>query len=259
MGCLTRIGCLGVLVVGAAGAWWLYGDKVPREWVNTAKRAKHLVLTEPPPPPPSAAAPTGRTNGATRLNASAEIAWVPVAQGIEDASASAAARTKLAGLAKRTGPAYATFSASELAELLALPITRSLPATASRADIALHDDQLLLRAEVDRRDFAGNGTIGALIGTALSGRDTMQLTGTLESPRAGLVLFRVRSLQFKRLSLPSQLIPMVVDVVRRHAANAVQRRAADALPDDALALVVSPAVADVRVHNSRLTLYRAVP
>jgi hypothetical protein len=260
MGCLTRIGCLGGLVVGGAAAWWLYGDRVPSEWVKTAQRAKHLVLTEPSTAPDSTRGRSRETpSGAPRPVGTTGSSWVPLALGVEDAAASAEAHAKLAGLAKRSGPAYATFTTKELAELLALPITRSLPATASRADIALRGDQLLIRAEVDRRDFAGNGTIGALIGTALGGRDTIQLTGSLESQRPGLVLFRIRALQFRGLSLPSQLIPVVVDVVRRHAPSAVQQRAATALPDDALALVISPAVADVRVHNDRLTLYRAVP
>ncbi len=255
MGCLTRIGCLGVLVLGGAGAWWLYGDRVPSDWRQAARSAKRLVLTEPPTSPPSLG---GKPNSVPGASASADIVWVPIAQGVEDASASAAAREKLAGLTKRSGPAYATFSASEVADLFALPLTRSLPSTSTHADIALHNDELLLRAEVDRRDFAGNGTIGGLIGTAISGRETMQLTGTLESPRAGLVFFRVRALQLKGLALPPQLIPVVVDVVRRHAPGALQQRTATALPDDALALVVSPAVADVRLHNGRITLYRAV-
>jgi hypothetical protein len=256
MGCLTRLGCLGVLVVGGAGGWLLYGDRVPREWVQTAQRAKSFVFTEPAGAPP---APRGRPSAPTARNDASDIVWTPVAQGIEDAAMSAEVRAKLAGLTKRSGPAFATFTAGELAELFALSITRSLPATASRADLALREDQLLLRAEVDRRDFAGNGTIGGLIGTALSGRDTIQLAGTLESPKAGLVLFRVRSLRLKALSLPAPLIPVVVDVVRRHSPGTSQRRPTEALPDDALVFVVSPAVADVRVHNGRVTLYRATP
>ena len=127
-----------------------------------------------------------------------------------------------------------------------------MPRSATNAQLAFLDDEILLRAVVDLRDFTGDGAVGALIGTAVTGRDTLRLAGTLEVQRPGLAVYRVRSVRLKGIGVPSPMIVSMLAQLKRPATK-------DAVPVDALPLAISRVIADVRVANSRVTLYKAVP
>ena len=100
-----------------------------------------------------------------------------------------------------------------------------------------------------------------LLGGALGGRDTLRVSGTLDSPTAGVAQFRVRELQLKGISIPSALIPTIVRLLRDRSGSLAAGRTVrvDSLPANALLVKLPPYVADVRVHNNRITLYRATP
>ena len=87
------------------------------------------------------------------------------------------------------------------------------------------------------------------------------MSGTLDSPSAGLAQFHVRELELKGISIPSVLIPSIVRLLRERsrAIDAGRTVYLDSLPADALLVRLPPSVADVRVHNNRITLYRAEP
>ncbi len=252
MGCLSRVGCLVVVAVAGAGAYWMYGDRLPSEVVRASKRASRDV-----------AARVRSADSARRSsNASAErsIGWVQLNDAPDGARASAA-HGKLDALAKRTGPAYVTFDAKEIADVLAPALTRMLPRTASQSAVAIVGDEIKLRSVVELRDFGGSSALGTLLGGAFGGRDTLRVSGTLDSPSAGLAQFHVRELELKGISIPSALIPSIVRLLRDRssAIDAGRTVYADSLPADALLVKLPPSVADVRVHNNRLTLYRAEP
>jgi len=86
----------------------------------------------------------------------------------------------------------------------------------------------------------------------LSGRDSVQFGGTLTPLRPGMAQYRVESLRLKGVDVPPRLIPLVIGSLRRGART-------DGLDDNAFALPLPRVVADLRLANSRLTLYKAVP
>ena len=104
---------------------------------------------------------------------------------------------------------------------------------------------------MDVRDLAGDGALRGLLGAALDGRDTLRMAGTLDLVRPGLAEYRVRELRITGIDVPPRLIPSLLGAMRRGAA-------ADSLPTDALPIPLPKAVADVRVANGKVTLYKTV-
>jgi len=235
----------------------MYGDRLPREVVGATKRASQDVAAR--------VRAADRARRASNDSAERSIGWVQLNDEPDDTRASAAnaaaARAKLTALAKPTGPAFATFDAKEIADVLSPALTRMLPRTASQSAVAIVGDELRLKSVVELRDFGGSTALGTLLGGAFGGRDTLRVSGTLDSPRAGLAQFHVRELELKGISIPSALIPSVVRLLRERsgALNAGRTMPVDSLPPDALLVKLPPSVADVRIHNNRLTLYRAEP
>jgi hypothetical protein len=172
----------------------------------------------------------------------------------------------LAPLRRRNGPAYVSLGANEVAGLLA-PLFAQLPASAITAQVALDGDLLLVRTAVSLSDFTGQSAIGAVLGKALVGEDTLFLAGPLEPVRPGLAQFRVQELRLKGIDVPTRLIPGLVSSLRgaaprpgaeRPGAAAVDSGSgAGTLAADALPVPLPTSVSDVRVVNGTLTLYRA--
>lgn len=230
MGCLTRVGCLVVLGAAAAGAYWLYGDQLPNELGNLASRARRSVSNDT----------------TARSSDDARIPWAS----LDDATTGGA--DAIARLSRKGGPQYVTLGAGDLAGFLAAALSRNLPRSSIDPQVAVVGNRILLRAVVDLRDFAGDGAFGSVIGAAMNGRDTLRLSGTLHSVRPGLAQYRVHELRIKGVNVPPRVIPGLVGALRRRAKT-------DSLAPDALPIPMPRSIADVRVENSRVTLYRAVP
>ncbi len=253
LGCLSRIGCLVVLAVGGVGAFWLYGDRLPsllsRAASGAASRVTDAATQASERLDSSRGARVASENEAARRTDRApqeqSVAWARLSPG------GTAGREAMARLSRRNGPAYVSLRAPELAGLLALGVSKAWPATASRPDIALVDEQLLMRTVVDRRDLAGDGALRDLLGVALDGRDTVRMAGTFGLVRPGLAAYRVRELRMAGVDVPPRLIPALLRTIRRAAA-------ADTLPADALPIPLPTAVADIRVAKGKVTLYKAV-
>ena len=135
--------------------------------------------------------------------------------------------------------------------MLATGLSKVLPTSATRPEVAIVDEQLLMRTVVALRDLAGDGALRGLLGVALDGRDSLRLTGTLDLVRPGLAEYRVREVRISGIEVPPRLIPSLLAAIRRGAA-------ADSLPTDALPIPLPKAVADIRVANGKVTLYKAV-
>ena len=241
MGCLSRIGCLAVVAVGGVIAWSMYGDRVPTDITRSAQRAGSALSDQV-----RKGAKSLRTSSRADDARAHPIAWMS----LDDAPTGDI--EALRQLSRRDGPAFVTLTAPQLASLLITGLERELPRSATHAQIAISGDALLVRAVVDLRDFAGSSAIGALIGSALSTRDTVQLGGTLDVVRPGLAQFRIRDVRLKGIDLPTRLIPTVLQSFKRVTLK-------DSIADNAIALPLPMAIADVRVMNGRVTLYRAVP
>lgn len=252
MGCLSRIGCLAVLAAGGGVAVWLYGDRLPSVVAGAASGAAQRVsqgvsqgvskrvaerVAEPE-------APAG-ANRDPRVAPVGADEWAPLAAN------GSRSREAIARLARRDGPAYVSLRAPALADLLASAFTSVLPRSAAHTDVAVVNDQLLLRSVVDARDVAGDGALRRVIGLALDARDTLQLAGTLDVVRPGLAYYRVREVRFKGITVPPRLIPSLIDAMHRAAP-------ADSLASGALPIPLPKAVADVRVARGMVTFYKAV-
>ncbi|MBL0171361.1 MAG: hypothetical protein IPP90_11620 [Gemmatimonadaceae bacterium] len=244
MGCLSRIGCLVVVVGAGAVGYWLYGDRLPSELSRAAGKAVDKVSEATGGR--STGTPSSRRDSA--INPERAITWATI-----EPSGPRNSSTKVAAaLGARDGPAFVTLGAGDLAALLSSELPSQLPKSASNLQVALEGDQLLVRAAIDVTEIAGDGTLGRLLGTALSGRDSVQFAGTIEPLRPGFAQFRVDALRLKGINVPPRLIPTFIGAIRRGP------RAAG-LADNALALPLPRTVADLRIANGRLTLYKAVP
>lgn len=213
------------MAAAGAGAYWLYGDQLPDGLGRLGGRARETVSPRATPPAPRV--------------------WVSLDQ------ASSSGVETVMRLQRANGPAYVTLGATDLAGFLALGLAQSLPRSSVNPQVAVEGDRVLLRAVVDLRDFAGTGAWGSVVGAALTGTDTLRLSGTLEAIRPGLAQYRVRDLHIKGVNVPTRVIPSLVSTLRRRAR--IDSVAADGLP-----IVMPRYVADVRVNNGRVTLYRAV-
>lgn len=232
MGCLTRAGCLVIVVAAGAGAYWLYGDRLPSELGRLAGRAGRAVTSD--------------SSGPRDRDRDRGIAWAS----LDDATAGGA--EAVARLSRRNGPAFVTLGAGDLAGFLAAALSRNLPRSSIDPQVAVSGDRVLLRAVVDLRDFAGDGAFGSVIGAAMNGRDTLRLSGTLHAIRPGLAQYRVRELRIKGVDVPPRVIPSLVGTLRRRART-------DSLAPDALPIPMPRFISDVRVTNGRVTLYRTTP
>ena len=253
LGCLSRIGCLVVLAVGGVGAYWLYGDRLPtvlsRAATGAASRVTDAATKASERLDSNQGARIASENDAARraerTKLEQSIVWARLSPG------GTAGREAVARLSRRNGPAYVSLRAPELAGLLAAGMSKVLPASATRPEVAIVDEQLLVRTVVELRDVAGDGALRGLLGMALDGRDTLRMAGTLDLVRPGLAEYRVRELRIKGIDVPPRLIPSLIDAMHRAVT-------ADSLPSDALPIPLPKAVADVRVANGKLTLYKAV-
>lgn len=246
-----------VLAVGGVGAYWLYGDRLPsvlsRAASGAASRVTDAATKASERLDSNQGARIASENDAARRAERAKlersIVWARLTTG------GTAGREAVARLKRRNGPAYVSLRAPELAGLLAAGVSKALPSTASRPEIAIVDEQLLVRSVVALRDVAGDGALRGLLGIALEGRDTLRMAGTLDLVRPGLAEYRVRELRIKGIDVPPRLIPSLLDAMRRSANAGAD---ADSLPSDALPIPLPKAVADVRVANGKVTLYKAV-
>jgi hypothetical protein len=217
-GCLGRLGCLAVLlVVGALGyltrATWY---------------------------------PMVRDRGGTaRVEAMADTAvWQP----LDEARAERGERAVRA-LAGRSGPAYVSLRAGELASYAFLTLSTALPAELRDAQAAVIGDRVYVKTVVSPRDFAG--VLGNL-GGFMAERDTLRLGGTFDVLRPGMAQFRVRDVQLGQFPLPAAVLPRVIARVRRGAVP-------DGVAADAFPVQIPEYIGDVRVARGEITLYRAAP
>ena len=226
MSCLSKVGCLTVAVIAGAGAWWLYGGTVPSFLDRSSSTASGAAASR---------------NATTKT-----VAWST----IKDARVPSA--DAIASLESKTGPAYITLGAGDLAGFLAEGLGRVLPQSASGVQVAIVDDVLRVRSEIPLRELGGKALPEFVTGL-LSARDTVEMAGVLEMVHPGLAQFRVREVIVRGIALPPRVVPPLLRALRR---SAPQR---DSIATDAVALTLPKSVADVRVSRGRVKLYKSVP
>lgn len=218
-GCLQGIGCLVLIAVVAVGGWMTRSRWLPRLGLDDHASAAAGSLAE---------------------------RWAPVTE-----EGSARAKQTVERLGSRTGPVFANIAPADLVSYLFEALSRELPPSAENVEAAVIGDRLYVRASVKLADFGGRGALGPLAGV-LGDREPVRFGGTLDIVKPGLAEFRVLDLQVKDLSIPPPMIPRLLQSVARG------RRPAGVSPD-ALPLGVPAYIADVRVHDGAITLYKTVP
>lgn len=260
MGCLTRIGCAVILLVGAAGGYWLYGDRFPAVLGKAAEgagdRAEDLAAKI------NAWRDGDSTNSEIndlkakreieRAEADQKFGWVSIQNGAKGAApgkATTPGKDVLEQLRRTDGPDYVSLKPADVADLL-VPLAEQMPASAGTLQFALKNDMMYLRVAISLKEFAGTGLTGSILGSALDGSDTLRMGGVLSPLRPGEAQFHIREMQLKGIELPPRFIPPITSRLRAGGARD------SLLAPDALAIPLPPPISDMRVVDGQLTLYR---
>ena len=211
MGCMRRLGFL-ILVFLAGGSvfLWLFYER-PRRAAETSPTAP---------------------------------VWEPLTP-----EGAARARTAVQLLSRPTGPVFTNTSGADLAAYVFDELSKQLPPSAQQLEAAVIDDRLHVRALIKISDFGGSGALGPLA-SMLGDREPVEFGGNLELVRPGLAQYRVKVLRLRELSVPSRMIPRLLQRVARGARP-------PGLAEDALPLEVPSFIADVRIGQGQVTLYKS--
>lgn len=217
-GCLRRIGCLVVVLVVAAAAYFM--------------RDRWLPLI-----------------GRTPAKAPAATAGGPVWEPVSD-TAAATARRSIESLGRRTGPVFVNLTPGELASYFYIALARQLPPSADSIEATTIGGRLYVRAVVALEDFKAVDALGPL-GGMLSRRERLQLGGSFAVIKPGLAQFLVEDIRVGELPMPRGAIPKVLRQIRRGATP-------PGLAENGLPFVVPTYLADARVADRKITLYKTV-
>lgn len=171
----------------------------------------------------------------------------------EPLSPAAAARGKRAidAMSARSGPVFTNLKGAEVASYIFERAGVSLPAASDSAQAAVIGDVLYVRAIVPMKELAASGALGPL-GGFLNDREPLTLGGTFHVIRPGLSEFQIREVKLREFKVPGQIIPRLVKQLDRGPRP-------EGISPDGIAVKTPPSLADVRIADHRVTLYRATP
>jgi hypothetical protein len=176
----------------------------------------------------------------------AKIDWRSVTPGGESH-----AEHLLLALGERGSPPYTMLLPSDFAAFMLMDIAGQVPPLSDSTEAAIVDRALALRTSLDIRALGGRSAFGP-IGALLADREPMTLAGTFDVARPGVAEFHVRQMTVHGLSVPTPLIP---DLVRKFEGG----QHPVGLASDALLLNVPRYVADIRIVDDRIAIYRTIP
>lgn len=175
--------------------------------------------------------------------AAVERVWQPLSP-----EAAARGRRAIEGLSSTRGPVYANLSADEIASYVVSAAGGAFPASADSVEAAVIGDVLYVRAIVPTKDIARSGVLGPLAGL-LNEREKVSLGGSFHVVRPGLSEFQLRDVKLRDFSVPKGAIPRLVQQITKG-------RKTEGVADNALPVPTPPSLADVRIANGRVTLYK---
>lgn len=169
--------------------------------------------------------------------------WQPLSP-----EAGARGKKKIDELSSPSGPVFSNLTASEVASYVFQTVARTIPASADSAEAAVIGDALYVRAVLPVRDIAGTGVLGPL-GGLLNDRERLSLGGSFRVIRPGLSEFQVREIKLRDFKVPTGAIPRLVQQISRG-------NRPEGVAPNALAVTTPRSLADVRIANGRVTLYK---
>jgi hypothetical protein len=215
MGCITRLGCLFVLVAVAAGAWFTRDRWMPRLMPHGVRQEAPVVATE---------------------------RWEPLSDAAADTT-----RAALNRLSQPRGQVFETLSPAALASYVYQQIAKRMPTTADSVEAAANGDKLSMRAVVSVSDLGG--AIGDAVGI-VHDRERVELTGTLGVVKPGVAVFEVSDARIHGLPIPKGMIASLID--------RIQPRHEQGVAPNGLPLPIPRYIGDIRVANSKVTMYKTV-
>ena len=219
---MKKLGCLVFIVLLAAGGYWAYSTG----WIRFGR------------PEPG---------GGRRESGAAGVAGAPTWQALTPDGAKRA-DAALRQLSSTRGPVYVNVTPGDLAAYILQELTRALPTSADSIQAAAFGDRLYVRAVVPVKDLGGAKGLGPL-GALLGDRERIELGGALRIVHPGLAELQVKEMKIRELRLPQALIPRLIGQMSRSARPA-------GLAPDGIPLQTPPYIADVRVTDGRVTLYK---
>jgi hypothetical protein len=158
-------------------------------------------------------------------------------------------RKAVEGLANPSGPVFANLTPAEAVGYLILHAVHQFPASADSTQAMITGDTLHVRMVVALNELGGAKILGPLA-SIMNTRDTVELSGTVNIVRQGLAQFHVTDVRIHNLRVPHAAIPKLVSELRHDVPEGV---ASDALP-----IPLPPYIADIRIANGKVTIYKNV-
>jgi hypothetical protein len=160
-------------------------------------------------------------------------------------------RREVESLRDSRGPVFANLTGAEAASFIFMSAAKQLPKGAENASASVQNNELVVRSTIRLSDFGVKKVLGPLSGI-LAERDTLLLGGHINIVQPGLGEFQVTRLKIGNLSVPSPLIPRLLNEFRKGD------RPVGVSPN-ALPMPVPEYISDVRIANGRITVYKNAP
>ncbi len=218
MGCITRLGCLFVLVVLVAAGWFTRD-----RWM------RYLPLPGHPSHPAVAAGPTER--------------WEQMSDAGADSTDAALKR-----LSAPRGQVFETLSPAAVASYIYRLAAKRLPTSADSVEARVVGDQLSMRAVVPLANIGQGFT--DVVGI-VHDRERVELTGKLDVFKPGLAEFALSDARIHGLPIPKGMVATLIDRFAPVPAPA-------GMNPNSLPLPIPAYVGDIRVANGKITLYNTV-
>lgn len=171
-------------------------------------------------------------------------AWVLV-----DSSDARIGQSALEKLKGRSGAVYANLTAEQAVSYLLYESGGYFPESYGKISAMITGDTLHTKALVSLQDFGGAKALGP-IASMINVRDTVQFSGTVDLVSPGLAQFRVARASIHGMSIPKGAIPKLLSQFRDYTP--------EGLADDALPIPLPPYIAEIRIANGKITLYKNI-
>lgn len=158
------------------------------------------------------------------------------------------ARAAIARLSQPKGPVFESLPAGDLASLAASEITARVGGSADSVAARVDRDRLTVRARVD---FASLRDKLGPLSSMMRDREMVELSGNFHMLQPGLGEFEVQSARVGQVALPQAMIPRLIQQIDHGTRPASMRPTAIPLP-------MPSYVADIRIANGKVTLYKNV-
>lgn len=175
-----------------------------------------------------------------------EKVWEPLTP-----AAAARGRKAIDALSARSGPVFANLTGAEVASYIFVRAGAALPTATDSAEAAVIGDALYVRAVVPMKDVAASGALGPF-GGLVNDREPLTLGGSFHVIRPGLSEFQVREVKLRDFKVPTRVIPNLIRQLDRDPRP-------EGVSPNGIPVKTPPSLADVRIANHRVTVYKTLP